>query len=73
MALPQIRRLLHPDRRHRHVGRLVPPYSPNSSCRDFTDVEGEKAWNTDQIHDRRPVSLTFKRKYWLQKLNGRHT
>lgn len=61
MALPQVRTILHSDRRHRHAGRLVPLHSANPGCFDLTDVHGEKAWCSDHIHDWGAVSFHFKR------------
>lgn len=57
MALPQVRTVLHPDRRHRHAGRLVPPNPPDPSRVDLTDIHREEAWRTDHIHDWGPVSF----------------
>ena len=57
MALPRVRTDLHSHWRHRYPGRLVPTYSSNPGCLDFTDVHWEEAWYTDHIHDWGPVSF----------------
>lgn len=57
MALPQVCRLLHPDRRHWHASRLVPTHPSHPGCFGPTDVHCEEAGCTDRIHDWRPVSF----------------
>ena len=56
-ALFHFRKVLHPNRRHWHAGRLVPSHSSNSGRLDLEDVDWKEAWCANHIHDRKPVSF----------------
>jgi len=51
MVLPQICTVLHPDRRHWCIGRLVAIYPPNPGCNDIANVYWKETWFTYHIHD----------------------